>query len=73
MAGDALNDLGDLVISQVIDGMHLDAGALHPLLIGHLPNVCVNLVDRQTRAAFQISTVLNLNGPLVASGKLNVV
>jgi hypothetical protein len=53
--------------------VNLDAGALHPLLIGHLPNVCVNLVDRQTWAAFQVSTVLNLNGPLVASGKLDVV
>ena len=55
MAGDALNHLGNLVVCQVVHRMHLDAGALHPLLIGHLTNVCVNLVDRQARAGFKVA------------------
>ena len=73
MACDALNDLGDLVVGKVVDGVNLDAWALLALLVGHLSDVGINLVNGQTRAAFQIAAVLNLNGPLVASGKLNVI
>jgi len=43
------------------------------LLVGNLSDVCIDLVDGQAGAAFQISAILNLNGPLVTSGKLDVV
>ena len=73
MTGDALNHLSDLVVGKVVDRVNLDAWALLALLVGHLSDVGIDLVDGQARAAFQIAAILNLNGPLVASGKLNVV
>jgi hypothetical protein len=73
VAGDALNDLGDLVISFVIDRMHLDAWPVHALLVRHLPHIRVDLVDRQTGPRLEISGVLDFDWPLIASGKANIL
>ena len=73
MAANALNNLGNLVISQVINRMNFDAGALLALLVGDLPNVGINFVDGQAWSGFNVAAVLNLNGPLVACGKFNIV
>ena len=73
MTGNALNHLGNLVISQVIHRVNFDAGTLHPLLICDLANVRINLVDGQTWTGFKVSGVLNLHRPLITSGKFNVI
>ena len=72
MARDSFDHLGDFQVAFVVDGVNLDAGALLALLVGDLANVGVNLVNRQARARFQVAAVLNLDGPLIATGKLQV-
>ena len=73
MPGHALNYLGNLVISKVVNRVNLDAWALLALLVRYLTDVRINLVDGQARTGFNVAAVLNLDRPLVASGKLNVV
>ena len=73
VAGNSLDHLGDLVVCQVIHRVNFDAGALLTLLVSHLPDIRINLVNGQAWAGFQVAAVLNLNRPLIASGKLNVV
>lgn len=73
MAGDALDDLGNLQVALVVDRVDLDPGALLALLVRDLPNIGVQLINRQARAGFNVATVLNFDLPLVASGKLQVL
>jgi hypothetical protein len=53
--------------------VNFDSGALHPLLVSDLTDVSINLVDGQAGPSLYVSAVLNLDGPLVASGKLDVL
>ena len=72
MAGDAFNHFSNFQVAFVVDGVNLDAGALLALLVGDLAHIGVDLVDGQTGARFQVAAVLNLDGPLIATGKLQV-
>ena len=69
---DALNDLCNLQVALVVSRMHLNARSLLALLVGHLTDVGINLVDGQARPRFKVTAVLNLHRPLVARGKLQV-
>ena len=70
VTGNALDHLSNLQIAFVVDRMDLDPRPLLALLVGDLPNVRVQLVDRQTGTGFDVAAVLNLDRPLVAGGKL---
>ena len=73
VTGNAFDHLGDLQIAFVVDGVNLDAWALLALLILDLAAICVDLVDRQARAGFKVAAVLNLNWPLIARGKFQIL
>ena len=73
VSGHALNHLGNLVVGKVVDGVNFNPWALLALLVCDLPNVRINFVDGQARTGFNVAAVLNLDRPLVASGKLNIV
>ena len=73
MTGNAFDHLGNLQITFVVDGVNLDARALLALLILDLAAICVDLVDRQARAGFKVAAVLNLDRPLIARGKFQIL
>ena len=49
------------------------ARTIHPLLVGDLADICVDLIDRQARPSLEIAGVLNLDRPLFAGCELDVV
>ena len=53
--------------------MHLNAGSLLALLVGHLAHVGINFVDGQARPGLKVPAVLNLHRPLVTSCKPNIL
>ena len=55
MPGHAFDHLGDFVICQVVYWLHLNPGALHTLLVCHLADVGIDLINRQARAGFQVA------------------
>jgi hypothetical protein len=53
--------------------MNLGPGTLLALLVGDLPAISIELIDRQARSGFQVPAVLDLNRPLVAADKAQIV
>ena len=66
MLKDAGQDVSNLGVGRRVHAVGLHAGAGLALLVAHLANEAVQLVDGQARPRLKVAGILHLNRPLVA-------
>ena len=67
------DDVRNLCVGLGVHGVspHPGAGLTH--LVHNLAHIGIQFVDGETRSSLKVSGVLNLDGPLVTCGKLQVI
>ena len=66
MLEDAGQDVSDLGVGRRVHAVGLHSGTGLALLVAHLANETIQLVDGQARPRLKVAGVLHLNRPLVA-------